>query len=268
MAASSADAYVLAPANNPSSDWLNVDDVGEWGWAIDQAANFGAGGTVATDITVAPLSATIDTADLSGVDGLVLINSTASTAAYDAALTFLLGGGDVLAVIESTARDFLVDLAISADTGGLSNGATRSYALGSAFQAGPFGSATSITQTGSALHDFSAADILAAGGLVAAQNAGDGDGRNVAIALFEAGVLGPNAGRLVLLGDSTLHQSAAFDATTGAALDADGRLSLNLMTFMIGAEVFGLNQTEVPAPLAGLLLATALGPLLMRRRVN
>ena len=221
--------------------------------ALDDPANFGAGGVVPTDITTLTLSA-LDAGALSGIDAFVSPwwHKTDS-ALYQAVLVaFFLGGGDLFLLQDDNAVDGLgTDLGVTSSnsTGSLSTAGPDGAALFN----GPFGMVAGVTQSGS----MGQLTVTAAGARTGAVNA---DGQTTAV-YWLPGEYAPGAGALFILGDVdmlSLAGGAIYPPDAGA--NDNGRFGLNLFALAAEADREPLPQVPEPATItlvgSGLLLFT------------
>jgi hypothetical protein len=227
---------------------------GSWAWqggnltgfrdAVQNPANFGPAGTVATAVQVVDLAA-VNSSSLAGVDGFVSTwwQEGQSAPFHAAVVEYFLNGGDLFLLNDSSDRDGIATaIAAGLATSG-SNGTNSSgdSPLGN----GPFGLASAVRQFGDT-GQLSAAAITASGGFVGLTNAAG----QITAAYWPEGAFGPNSGRLVIAGDIDMIATTTADYT---ALNDNARFALNSVAYL------------VPSPGALGLLAGA-GLLAARRR--
>lgn len=224
--------------------------------AITNSANFGAGGSVGTPITVIQVSS-IDAITLAGADGVFIPwwadgESSSSAAALSA---FFKAGGDLMLLNDNTGHDFIgetLGLPTSGSDGTLSNGASPLFA-------GPFGAATNVAQGGNT-GAFDAGALAAINGSVGGLNASG----QITSALWDDAQYVAGSGRMVMLGDVDMV-SNAYGLTDYTALNGNARFALNSVAYLVGGKTGAVPE---PASWGMMILGFGLIGAAMRRRTR
>lgn len=250
MAAQASHAYVVA-----GNDAVVSSSSGSWAWdrpqhtefrnALENSANFGAGGIVGEAVQTVNLGTNINAGSLAGVD--LFVSSwwhQSQSNSYEATLiNFFNNGGDLMLLQDDTARDGIgTQLGIQT-----TNGAANPNTVTNPLANGPFGSVNPINQAGNIGYLDSNA-IINSGGTVCGTN----NNGLATMGCWAEGAFGAGTGSLTIFSDvdliSGLYGGANFDP-----LNDKGRLALNTVAFHMDHEI---NVSE-PGTLALLGLGLA-----------
>lgn len=210
--------------------------------ALAAPGNFGPTGTVPTQVTTRAVSA-FSPADLADIDGLVVPWwATADAAPHVPAVTdYFLAGGDLIILADNPGND-PVNAALGLPT--QSQTMATSTASGNApLFAGPFGTATAVTQFIAASHLDTTTVVLRGGRVVGTNPAGQ-----VVAAVWDRGTYAPGAGRLVIVTDVDMLVAGQAVYEPIASRNDNGRFGLNTTAFLIaGGTIDAYDLIGVPS---------------------
>ena len=233
-----------AAPNNFGFYCFDGNGFGGYRTALSTPTNFGPGGTLPTVVTTVAVSA-FSATDLAGIDGLVIPWwATTDAAPHVAAVqAYFLAGGDLFILADNPGND-PVNAALGVPTRfqTVAAGATSGNAP---LFAGPFGTATTVTQYFAAGNLDPAAVILRNGRVVGTNAAGQ-----PMAAVWDRNQYAPGAGRLVITTDVDIlvdFNDAVYEPV--ASRNDNGRFGLNAAAFVIaGGTIDALTYDLIGVP--------------------
>jgi hypothetical protein len=240
--------YVLGSPNGTlNSDGWALDSANMSGFlgAITNPAYFGPSGTVHQSISVVDMS-TVAPSNLAGLNGFIepWWNNAQSAPYQSAVISAFLGGMDLWLLEDDSSHNGIgtaLGITSSLADGTPSNGSAP-------FFSGAFGTATNTGTFGN-FDQFSAANIVALGGVVVATNTSG----QVTIAYWAKGAYAPGSGALVLFSDVDMI-SNAYQQPYSPSLDANGILALNTTALLVQGAAIPEPGTSALLGLGGVLL--------------
>jgi hypothetical protein len=201
--------------------------------ALQTAANFGASGTVTTQVITTNVTST---SNLTGINWLVIpwwANGSASPTQVNQVYAFFTAGGDLLLGDDDSTND---PMGIKLGLPTLDN-ATSNWTAAGALANGPFGTVSAINAAFD-IGYLNTSSVTSLGGTVGST---DGVGR-VTSAYWPKGAFCPTCGALVLIADIDTWATEA----NYSPLNANGKFSLNAVAYLIN------NSGNITPPLGNI----------------